>query len=696
MADHKMDAKTTQIGDAELYINRELSLLEFNRRVLEQAKDDSNPLLERLRFLCIASSNLDEFFEIRVAGLKQQVAFGSVQTGPDQMSPTEQLRAISQTAHELVEDQYRVLNDELLPALSAEGIRFLKRSEWNARQASWVRRYFQRELLPVLSPIGLDTSHPFPRILNKSLNFLVSLEGTDAFGRNSVIAIVQAPRALPRIINIPETHANGRDEFVFLSSIIHAHVNDLFPGMEVTGCYQFRVTRNSDLFVDDEEIEDLLQALEGELHQRRFGDAVRLEVASECPQEMSSLLMHEFNLLEQDIFTCNGPVNLTRLMAVPDMIERPELKFPPFTPGRLLRLTRNADMFDVIRRGDVLLHHPYQSFTPITDFLFQAARDPDVLVIKQTLYRTGPESPIVEALVEAAGNGKEVTVVIELKARFDEAANIELATRLQEAGAHVVYGIVGHKTHAKMILVVRREGKQLRRYIHLGTGNYHPATARLYTDYGLFTCDNAFGVDVQKIFHQLTAPGRAGKLKKLLQSPFTMHPTVIDLINREAKHARKGKAARIIVKMNALSEVKTIDALYEASRAGVKIDLIIRGVCALRPGIEGVSDNIRVRSIVGRFLEHTRVFYFLNDDAPEIYLSSADWMGRNFFNRVETAFLIEDKRLQQRVLKESLNNYLADNTRAWVLKSDGTYARTKPGSARPRDAQQRLVDSLTG
>ncbi len=691
-----MDAKTLQIGDPELYFNRELSLLEFNRRVLEQAKDTSNPLLERLRFLCISSSNLDEFFEIRVAGLKQQVAFAPAPAGPDQMTPAEQLRAISSHAHGLVEEQYRILNEELLPQLAEEEIHFLKRSEWNARQSQWVRRFFNRELLPVLSPIGLDPSHPFPRILNKSLNFLVSLEGTDAFGRNSAIAIVQAPRSLPRIINIPENYAGGPHEFVFLSSIIHAHVDDIFPGMRVTGCYQFRVTRNSDLFVDDEEVEDLLQALEGELQQRRFGDAVRLEVASECPQEMFSLLTHEFGLLEQDVYACNGPVNLTRLMAVPDMIERPDLKFPPFVPGRPLRLTRNADMFDVIRRGDVLLHHPFQSFAPIIDFLFQAARDPAVLVIKQTLYRTGPDSAIVQALVEAAREGKEVTVVIELKARFDEEANIELATRLQEAGAHVVYGIVGHKTHAKMLLVVRREGKQLRRYVHLGTGNYHPKTARVYTDYGLFTCDNTIGVDVQKLFHQLTAPGRAGKLKKLLHSPFTMHKTVIELIDREAGNARAGKSARIIAKMNSLSEVQTIDALYRASQAGVKIDLIVRGVCAIRPGVEGISDNIRVRSIVGRFLEHSRVFCFHNEGQPEIYLSSADWMGRNFFNRIETAFLIEDKRLQQRIMKECLNNCLADNTRAWLLRPDGTYTRSKPGSARPRDAQQILLDSLAG
>ncbi len=689
-----MDAKALAIGDPLLYINRELSMLEFNRRVLEQAKDESNPLLERLKFLCIASSNLDEFFEIRVAGLKEQLAFGAGQAGPDQMSLPEQLRAISSGAHGLVAEQYRVLNEVMLPALADEDIHFLKRGEWNSRQGAWVRRYFNRELLPMLSPIGLDPSHPFPRILNKSLNFLISLEGADAFGRNSVIAIVQAPRSLPRIINIPEGFASGSHEFVFLSSIIHAHVDDIFPGMEVKGCYQFRVTRNSDLFVDDEEVDDLLQALEGELHQRRFGDAVRLEVAAECPAQMVSLLRQEFDLQDPDIFSCDGPVNLTRLMAVFDMIERPDLKFPPFVPGRPARLPQGSDVFDVIRRGDLLLHHPFQSFTPVTDFLYQAARDPAVLAVRQTLYRTGPDSPVVEALLEAARKGKEVTVVIELKARFDEEANIELATRLQEAGAHVVYGIVGHKTHAKMILVVRREGKVLRRYVHLGTGNYHPRTARLYTDYGLFTCDNTIGVDVQKIFHMLTAPGRAGKLKKLLQSPFTMHSTILELIKRETRNARAGRPARIIVKMNALSEVQTINALYEASQVGVKIDLIIRGVCALRPGIAGISDNIRVRSIVGRFLEHARVFYFHNDGDDEIYLSSADWMGRNFFNRIETCFLIEDKRLHQRIFKECMNNYLADNTRAWLLRSDGTYARLKAGTARQRDAQQVLLSDL--
>jgi polyphosphate kinase len=690
-----MDKKTIELNASELYINRELSLLEFNRRVLELSKDSSNPLLERLKYLCIGSSNLDEFFEIRVAGLKQQVVYRSAAAGPDQIAPLEQLKRIGEVAHEFVAEQYRILNDELIPLLAEAEIHFLKRSQWDAKQAGWVKRYFNRELLPVLSPIGLDPSHPFPRILNKSLNFLVSLEGKDAFGRDSAVAIVQAPRALPRIINIPTKQAGGPHSFVFLSSIIHAHVNDIFPGMRVSGCYQFRVTRDSDLFVDDEAVEDLILALEGELDQRRFGAAVRLEIAEECPRELVSLLKREFDLIDDEIYQCRGPVNLGRLMAVPEMIERSDLKFPAFAPSRPRRLATSNDLFAVIRRGDLLLHHPFESFVPVIEFLRQSAADPNVLVIKQTLYRTGADSPIANELVEAARTGKEVTVVVELQARFDERANIELAAKLQEAGAHVVYGVVGHKTHAKMILVVRREGNQLRRYIHLGTGNYHPSTARLYTDYGLFTCDNAIGLDVQKIFHQLTAPGRPGKLKKLLQSPFTLHKAMVEFIEREAAIARSGKPARIIAKMNALTEVNVIKALYDASCAGVKIDLIVRGVCALRPGIVGVSENINVRSVVGRFLEHTRVFYFQNDGNQDVYLSSADWMDRNFFRRIETCFLIEDKRIRDRILKKGLHSYLSDNVKAWQLRSDGTYVRVKPGSGRAREAQQQLLEELS-
>ena len=688
-----INTKPLDLTDPTLFINRELSLLEFNRRVVEQAKDETNPLLERLRFLCIASSNLDEFFEIRVAGLKQQAAYQAVQLGPDQLSAADQLKRIGETAQLLVAEQYRILNDVLMPELSSERIGFMHQAQWSARQRSWVRRHFYRELMPVLSPIGLDPSHPFPRILNKSLNFLVSLEGTDAFGRDSGIAIVQAPRALPRIIEMPTELANGRLEFVLLSSIIQAHVEDLFPGMQVTGCYQFRVTRNSELFVENEEVEDLLRALEGELHQRRFGDAVRLEVADECPVQLTHLLQNEFGLGEEDIYRCKGPVNLQRLMTVPDLIDRPDLKFPAFTPSRHRRLALNTDMFEVLRRGDLLLHHPFQSFAPVIEFVRQAAADPAVLVIRQTLYRSGPDSPIVKTLVEAARAGKEVTVVVELKARFDEEANIELATQLQEAGAHVVYGVVGYKTHAKMLLVVRREGKQLRRYVHLSTGNYHPRTTRSYTDFGLFTCNNALATDVQRIFQQLTAPGRASRLKKILQSPFSFHTGMLELIHRESENARQGRPARIVAKMNALVEVQIITALYAASSAGVQIELIVRGVCALRPGLPGVSENIRVRSVIGRFLEHSRVFYFQNDDAPEVYLSSADWMGRNFFNRIETCLPIEDRRVRDRIIKEGLENYLQDNTRAWELGSEGTYTRVAT-NGRPRDAQLQLLEQF--
>lgn len=687
-------AEEVELTQPELYINRELSLLEFNRRVLELAKDEAIPLLERLKFLCICSTNLDEFFEIRVAGLKQQVAYGSVQRGPDNLTSAEQLRRISEKAHALVKEQYEVLNDILIPKLAGEGIRFLKRSEWTAKEAGWIKRFFNRELLPVVSPIGLDPAHPFPRILNKSLNFIVTLEGKDAFGRDSGIAIVQAPRSLPRLIPIPEPYAQAPHNFVFLSSIIHAHVGDLFPGMDATGCYQFRVTRNSELLVDDEEVDDLRRALEGELSSRRFADAVRLEVVDDCPADLTAFLLQQFKLAEADVYQCRGPVNLARLSAVYDLVHRPELKYPGFTPSQPLRITRNVNLFEAIHKGDILLHHPFQSFAPVVDFVRQAANDPDVLTIKQTLYRTGSDSAIVEALIDAARAGKEVTVVIELRARFDEAANIELANDLQEAGAHVLYGVVGHKTHAKMILVVRREGRQLRRYVHLGTGNYHARTARLYTDYGLFTCDAAIGEDVHKVFHQLTALGRPGKLKKLLQSPFTLHKTILKYIGRETRLAREGKPARIIGKMNALVEPQVIRALYEASQAGVRIDLIVRGICALRPGIKGVSENIHVRSILGRFLEHSRIFYFHNNGEEQVFCSSADWMERNFFRRIEVCFPIEDKRIKQRVIQEGLMSYLADYSQAWVLQGDGTYKRCAPGSHKPRSAQSALLEAL--
>ena len=683
------------LANPDLFINRELSLLEFNRRVLEQAKSDDVPLLERLRFLCISGSNLDEFYEIRVAGLKQQEALGATQRGPDNLSPSEQLHRISGQAHELVDEQYRVLNDVLFPLLHAEGIRFLRRSQWNVNQEQWLADYFHRELEPILTPIGLDPAHPFPRIINKNLTFIVTLEGKDAFGRNSGMAVVQAPRALPRVVRLAQDLAEHPYDFVFLSSIIHAHVDELFPGMRAVGCYQFRATRNSDLFVDEEAVEDLKIALEGELPARRFGDAVRLELADDCPQHVGQFLADQFDLQQEDVYYCNGPVNLMRLIAIPDLVDRPDLKYPGLAPSIPRSIQRAPDIFAAIRSGDLLLHHPFHSFAPVLDFLRSAASDPEVLSIRQTLYRTGADSSVVEALIEAAANGKEVLVVIELRARFDEAANIELANDLQEAGAQVVYGIVGYKTHAKMLLVIRRENGELCRYAHLGTGNYHARTARLYTDYGLLTCDPDMTADVASMFQQLTAMGRAGQLNKMLQSPFTLHETILAHIEAEIAHAKAGRKAGVIAKMNQLIEEDVIQALYRASQAGVQVRLLVRGICSLRPGITGVSDNIDVRSIIGRFLEHARIFLFENGGQTRIYLSSADWMGRNFFSRVETCFPIEDEATRRAVLKEGLTPYLRDNTEAWVLQADGTYQRAERGGNKRHCAQEELLAKLT-
>jgi polyphosphate kinase len=667
---------------ADLFLNRELSLLEFNRRVLAQAQDETVPLLERLKFLCITSANLDEFFEIRVAGLQQMAELNPMQRGADGMTPGDTLAAISRRAHELVAEQYRVFNEEILPVLEKERIRFLRRSEWTPDQDAWLSSYFHTELMPVLSPIGLDPAHPFPRILNKSLNFIVQLSGKDAFGRNAAFAIVQAPRALPRLIQLPqEIPGTGPHDFVFLSSVIHAYVDDLFPGMEATGSYQFRLTRNSDLLVDEEEVKDLMEALEGELSQRQWGDIVRLEVAHNCPEHLWQYLMDVAQLTPADVYQVNGPVNLHRLMTIPDLIDRPELKYAPYTP-RVPKAFTGPDVFAAIRERDHLLHHPYESFAPVVDFLRHAARDPKVLAIKQTLYRTGDKSAVAEALIEAARNGKEVTVVVELRARFDEEANIDLAEQLQEVGAHVVYGVVGYKTHAKMCLVVRREEQGLRHYAHLGTGNYHPRTARIYTDYGLFTADPQICKDVHAVFLQLTSLGKVTKLHRLLQSPFTLARQLTAKIEREIAHAHAGRPAQIIAKMNALVEPETIQALYRASRAGVNVDLIVRGMCSLRPGVKGLSETIRVRSIIGRFLEHHRAYYFANGGDAELYLSSADWMERNLFRRVEVAFPILDKKLRERVL-EHLHAYLADTAQSWVLQADGTYQRPQSDGAKP-------------
>ena len=679
------------LQDPALYLNRELSILDFNLRVLEQATDRRHPLIERLIFLLIFSRNLDEFFEIRVAGLLQLVSFGRNAPGPDGLMPQEVLELISKTCHAAVERQYRILNDDLLPALAAEKIRFLRREEWNEKQSIWVRKYFKEQVLPVLTPIGLDPAHPFPRLVNKSLNFIVSLDGKDAFGRQMSLAVVPAPRSLPRVVRLPDELTDGGDQHVMLSSIIHEHVSELFPGMTANGCFQFRVTRNADMNVD-EDAEDLAIALKGELLSRRYGAAVRLEVADNCPRSIIDYLLRQFGLTNEALYQCNGPVNLARMLSD---FDRPRLKYPPFRP-RIPAILQKADsIFEAMQQQDILLMHPFESFAPVIDFLRQSARDPNVLAIKQTLYRSGPESEIVNVLAEAARNGKEVTAVIELRARFDEESNIEVANKLQQAGAIVVYGIVGYKTHAKMILVVRREGRKLMRYVHLGTGNYHAGNAKLYTDYGLLTANPEMSEDVHKIFQELTGMGRVVRLKQLLHAPFTLHPQLLLMIEQEARNAHAGLPSRIIVKINALTEQHIMQALLRASQAGVRIDLIVRSVCCLRPGIPGVSENITVRSIVGRFLEHTRIFYFENAGDPKVFCSSADWMDRNLFQRVETCFPILDPNLRNRVIEEGLNTYLLDNTQAWLLQANGEWLRADAGDEPAHIAQQVLLDKLT-
>ncbi len=676
------------LKDPALYINRELSLVAFNRRVLEQAKDERTPLLERLRFLTICSTNLDEFFEIRVSGLKHQVSFRSTQCGPDGLLPHEALAKVSAEAHELVAEQYRVLNEVLLPELEGHGIRVLKRALWTPKQARWIKRYFQQEVAPVLTPMGLDPAHPFPRILNQSLNFVLQLEGADAFGRDAGVAVVQVPRSLPRLIALPNEIAEGTHDFVLLSSIVHSQVEDIFPGMKVLSCHQFRVTRNSDLWVDEEEVDDLMHALKGELSSRNYGDAVRLEVAQDTSEEMARFLLEKFQLGAGDLYRVPGPVNLHRLVAIWEMVEQPELKYPPFLPAVPRRLQQSETLFDAIARGDVLLHHPFESFTPIVELVRAAAADPSTLAIKQTLYRTGADSPLVEALLAAARAGKEVTVVGELRARVDEAANINLATKLQEAGAKVVYGIVGYKAHAKMLMVVRREAQGLVRYCHLGTGNYHTRTARAYTDISLLTCDPVVGEDVHRMFLQMTGLGRVMELSRLKQAPFSLQESLIEKIDREAEEAMAGRPARIVAKMNSLAEPRIIQALYRASRVGVPIDLVVRGICCLRPGVPGVSETIRVRSIIGRFLEHERVYCFHAGGKEEVWCSSADWMQRNFFARVEACFPIEHKALAARVREEALELYLDDEQQAWRLASDGSYERIQ---GEGRSAQQVLL-----
>jgi polyphosphate kinase len=675
-------------------LNRELGILAFNERVLALSEDPSIPLLERLRYLTIVSNNLDELFEVRVAELKELVrADPMVQL--DGMPVADSLRAVAERAGSLVARQYVLLNRTLTPALAAEGIVMLLSSMWTDAQRAWAEQVFDDEIEPLLTPIALDPAHPFPRILNKSLNFVIELDGTDAFGRRAGIAIVQAPRALPRVIRVPSAVSGAPHGLMLLTSIVGGFVGRLFPGLAVRSVNQFRVTRNSELFVDEEEITDLREALHTELTQRHYGDEVRLEVSAGMGEPVLQRLMTEFDLGAQDCFRVEGPVNLVRLQQVIDLVDRPELKFPPYEPGVPAAVTRR-DLFASIRRQDLLLHHPYESFVPVMDFLRSAAVDPQVVAIKQTIYRTGADSALMESLLAAARAGKEVTVVVELMARFDEEANINWASRLEEAGAHVVYGVVGHKTHAKLALLLRREDGVLKRYAHLGTGNYHPNTARLYEDFGLFTADPEICADVHEVFRRLTGTGRGVELRCLLQAPFTLAAHVLMAIRREAEAARAGRRAYIAAKVNALLDPTVIEALYQASQDGVKIDLIVRGVCALRPGVPGLSKTIRVRSVIGRFLEHSRIYHFHADGRDEVWLASADWMGRNLYRRVEVAFPVRDRRLKARVLSEGIAVHLRDNASAWTMDAEGTYTRRRPRGPRTIISQQALLAKLAG
>ena len=662
---------------------RELSLLAFNRRVLAQAQDANVPLLERLRFLCIVSSNLDEFFEVRMAWLKRENKLRPHQLLDNGKTAAETIEAVAKEAQELIREQYDLFNNVLQPELDRAGIHFYRRRNWTAAQKKWIENYFDNELLPILTPIGLDPSHPFPRPLNKSLNFAVELEGTDAFGRPSGMAIVQAPRILPRVVPMPSEICGGDAGFVFLSSILHAHVGKLFPGMKVKGCHQFRLTRDSDLTVDEEDLKNLRAAIQNELHDREYGDGVRLEVADTCPEHIHDFLLAQFKLTSAELYQVKGPVNLVRLNAVPDLVDRPDLKFPPRNAGRLKALRKNGSVFKLVKQSSILLHHPYQSFDPVVQMIREAAADPDVLAVKMTIYRTGSNSELVRALMKAALAGKQVTVVVELMARFDEANNVNWAKQLEEAGAHVVYGVFGYKVHAKMALVIRREDGVLKRYAHLGTGNYHQGTSRIYTDFGIITADEQITADVNTLFMEITGLGKPGRLNKLYQSPFTLHKMVIDRIKQETEHAKAGKPARITAKMNSLIEPSVIDALYQASAAGVQIDLIVRGMCTLRPGVKGLSENIRVRSIIGRQLEHSRVYCFHNNGADDTFISSADWMGRNFFRRIEVATPITTPELKERVIREGLEMALEDNTQAWLMQPDGSYVRTQPQDGEP-------------
>ncbi len=667
------------------FINRELSWLEFNRRVLEEAQDPTQPLIERVKFLTIFSSNLDEFFEIRVAGIKQQIESETSDVGPDGLSPTETFHNIQRIVRELVAAQYALWNDELLPELTKNGIRIRDVAQLSAKRAAWARRYFQEEVFPMLTPLAVDASHPFPQLLNKSHNLLVRAKALR--GGEPLHAIVQVPRVVPRLIAMPRGKGEPWD-YIYLASLIKHHIAELFPGLILDGVHAFRVTRNSDLYIDDEEAENLLRTIEQELRRSSRGDAVRLEVEPDCPKDFRELLIEFFDLTDADVYKLDGPLSMTHLAPLVANDAFAKLKDRPFQPARDPALPRHANMFNVLRRQDVLLHHPYDSFDPVVDLIEAAARDPQVLAIKITLYRTSGDSPIVEALIDAATAGKQVTAIVELRARFDEAVNIQWARRLEEAGAHVIYGVVGLKTHCKALLIVRRDSDRLRHYVHLGTGNYHPRTARSYTDFSLLTSDPQLTDEVSTVFNTLTGLAGYPGLKKLLVAPFDLKQRLIGMIERERDHALAGKPARIVAKLNSLVDQEVIEKLYEASCAEVTVDLIVRGICCLRPKIPNLSENIRVFSIVGRFLEHSRIYYFENAGQPELFLSSADWMPRNFLRRVEVAFPIENPALRDEIVNGVLPKFVHDRVKARELQPDGSYRRLKPEGTEPREQAQ--------
>ncbi len=675
----------------KFYLNREISLLRFNERVLSLAQNPQYPLLERLNYLLICSMNLDEFFEVRVSNLRRHATIGSFHPGPDSLSSEELLQQISDFSHQLINKQYTILNESLLPELEQQGIHFIPQKQWTDQQTAWAKKYFREHVLPLLSPVALDIAHPLPKLVNKSLNFMVSLSGQDAFGRNCDYAIIHAPRTLPRLNLLPKELRQFDYDYIYLHEIIQVHVKELFPGLQINGCYHFRLTRNADFLLEEETVKDLPNALKSELFQQRFGHAVRLEVAADCPVAMAKYLLEHHDLNERDLYLVDGPVNLSRFHRLLNDIDRPELKFPVFSPTIPHRLEKFKSMFDAIRHHDILLSHPYESFVPVIDLIQQATMDPHVLAIKTILYRTGANSPMVKALVEAARAGKEITAVIELRARFDEADNIELANRLHDAGALVVYGVIGYKTHAKMTLIVRERENELEHFAHLSTGNYHAGKAKLYADLGLLTYDKDLTNDVQSVFQQLTGLCKLIKLKKLLMSPFTLFTFLLSQIEQEAHHAAHGKKSRIIIKINGLTDKNIIRSLYEAAMAGVKIDLIVRGICCLRPGVPGISENITVRSIVGRFLEHARIYYFYNDGQEKIYCASADCMERNLHHRVEACFPILDKKLAERIKQEELLLYLTDNCSSWILQSDGTYQPAPSKKRPPINAQLELL-----